>query len=885
MMSIKLWSFVLALTLLCVGRTSHAGLFEEKPLDPTTYYSATKKFGLKVVPSSRYGEGGAEYTFLERVKIQWNKKLEFTLRDVKITSTGIIAGYSYSKGFHGYANKDSRLSVWLLDRQGKTLYSWSTLRNMPTSLHSPDYPYCQGVMLHEKFANVIFRIYPASETEGGEEWMVISLETFKKKESIAFGKCKDELPGRFKEVIPIADHPLFLTFNEEWISTPSKATDHVLYARTVGTTFRIIDYKGNLVWIDKNPDDINHEMLGCKPEHLSRFRDDNPLLGAGTGPGEFWVLHLKEDEKVTHKIAEDRKIEVVRREKLNWKEAQKKRESDEHAATLMYHDAPTHLSSFQVGTKPEPGSLPEHIEYFDFDKQDNIGCIAFCDKAYFFYLISQENKVIAWKELDQKDWHKLRPSSLLKCTGDKWLLLLSYFEENPRLLVLSSEGEVEREIKIDFPGGERMANDENGNIAVLSTAGGKIRQFNARGKVLWTFDEYFGSSSSGPGALLSPEDIALTPDDELIVLDNIAQKAQYYSLQGKPLRTIDFEETKSGEIDYPTFISVNREGIVHVKESAGKHRIQRYSKEGKWLSSIRMRHKNGKSIGYIRDMRFDNGDNLWISDGVACRIAKEGNTTKVLGTLPPKDAIRNISAIDTDSKGNLYVYDDENLAVVSFGPDGKKRSWFSLPPREEEDYVLPGSPGWKMFVDSEDLINFSIANDSYVRFNSSGKEVDHKTSRGEKHWGISNRAIVLRDNKGQEILQIRKGNDGKRFESISDIYTDHLGQLLCYEYEDKAHVFDASGKPISSFTLTGKWKEFGQRALCGKHIYFTYRDLNLIRVTDLHGKEVALFPDPEKAPEGFSKPYLIHADARHKRVYVSDGKNIHVFELLPQGDK
>ncbi len=545
------------------------------PLDPATYYSDNGVFALKVEPSFPDGRGSGECTFSQNGAILWRKKFVFTLRrGTKITNKGEVVGFSYDKGPSSHREK-STMFLWILDSNGNIRYSRGIDRRTPGYCGANrDFPFCAGILLHEKIDTAIFRVYPASDAMHYEKWIVASISAGEEKTAIFPKKIihRVEEPYQLSKAHAFPERPFFLL--DLYLSGDYQADSckpYTLY-KLSGSAFAIMDYDGNMVWIEKNPYDLDFQRLDCAKESVEAYGEHHGFAGLGNGAGEFWTAHLQEDEKRFYAIDANNEIVFSRREKLNRRELVKTDKPQESEKTeITYHGGADFLYSFAFRNK-WTSPLPREIEMFDFDERNNAGCISSEGEypyTYVFYLITPDNGVVARKEI--KQIHYGGGECFRYWKNGEWLLLVSEGEKSSRLVVLTSDGAVDRDIGIDMCKGRRMAVDDEKNIVVISNDA--VKRFDGDGKTLWTLDKEYGE----PGYIFTPKDIAAAPGAGLAALDHPGNKIVFYSAEGAHLGTIGFEETIGREIDYPIHLAVNREGIVYVKNEAGRHEIHKFT--------------------------------------------------------------------------------------------------------------------------------------------------------------------------------------------------------------------------------------------------------------------------------------------------------------------
>jgi hypothetical protein len=109
--------------------------------------------------------------------------------------------------------------------------------------------------------------------------------------------------------------------------------------------------------------------------------------------------------------------------------------------------------------------------------------------------------------------------------------------------------------------------DENENIYVLDNQTATIRVFNKQGEYLKTI----GKKGQGPGELISPRTIQITPQNEIMVYDFGIRRLTFFSLEGEFLRHVSaakalvLGDTKMDSQGNIISIYVDRENISLIK--------------------------------------------------------------------------------------------------------------------------------------------------------------------------------------------------------------------------------------------------------------------------------------------------------------------------------
>lgn len=135
---------LVALILLALSASRSTGL--GAPLQPETYRSPSGEWSLEVDPSSRCGAGAGNYLMTRAGEPIWAKRLEFTLRAVRIDEHGYAAGYAYDRGWNGVA-PNGNFVLAVLSPSGEVLgqHAWPT--QVGWGIHSSPEPWVRESIL------------------------------------------------------------------------------------------------------------------------------------------------------------------------------------------------------------------------------------------------------------------------------------------------------------------------------------------------------------------------------------------------------------------------------------------------------------------------------------------------------------------------------------------------------------------------------------------------------------------------------------------------------------------------------------------------------------------------------------------------------------------
>ena len=123
-----------------------------------------------------------------------------------------------------------------------------------------------------------------------------------------------------------------------------------------------------------------------------------------------------------------------------------------------------------------------------------------------------------------------------------------------------------------------------------------------------------------------------------------------------------------GQLRCPSFITIDNQGIVYVSDS-GNHRIQKFTSDGKFLSSIGTYGSGLGQLAFPRGIAIVN-NLLYVGEEANDRISvfsTDGKFTCCFGSRgTTKDEFRYPCGITIDNEGCLYICDYLNNRLVVY---------------------------------------------------------------------------------------------------------------------------------------------------------------------------------------------------------------------------
>ena len=166
----------------------------------------------------------------------------------------------------------------------------------------------------------------------------------------------------------------------------------------------------------------------------------------------------------------------------------------------------------------------------------------------------------------------------------------------------SGPGQLDHPYGIDF--------DAEGNLWVVNSWSDHVTKFDPSGA-------YGSQFSAGTGAYA---DIAVDSSGAVWLVDYENRIAKF-SPEGDPLLEFGAEGSGSGELDFPTGISVDAEDRVWVADSEND-RVQVFDSDGRYLTQFGEAGAGEGQFAFPRKVAFDTADNVWVIDSYNGRVQK-----------------------------------------------------------------------------------------------------------------------------------------------------------------------------------------------------------------------------------------------------------------------
>jgi hypothetical protein len=647
-------------------------------LNPQIYRSPSGKYSLYINPNNRYGCDSGSYQFSKDGQTIWSGEMSFTLWKADVTDSGIVAGYSYTKGLAEFCgsrfNGFGELRFLIIDPAGNIRLDQSMERKNSRFLHTFPDPIVSGIIVDEENDRFVVRIADEDINRRQETWWVYSLATGKFRKKFA----PKALMAKAKSVIYLIDAKSLpgtsFTLLHWWCVTDKS---------DVGARFTLIDLDGNVVWFKDLPKDYT---IPGDEKAEDRLRDTIREKGAILSTDKdasFDLWFVSQSQRV--------KFRVKSSESGSWKVTEIDRQSytpniiNSNSQVKIAKTTLNYLGRIVLPNATMAVSKIRDVRDFVMVGRDKIAFLRAMPSEppilfvvdYSGNILQEVNLVSINPESEEREW-----SGYAWVGGSRFIVTVSNIDENGR----ASAWWVDADTKMitplrgfDCPAIERIVAFPDGGFAALTTTRAKytskedLYTFNVQGKPAWSLVRDFGyGPNEGPEQLFSPDDIAVTTEGKVVVLDNIRKTIQVFDRNGSYVKTIDLKKAWGREPNYPTDIAADTDGGFIVHDFHGSFPIVRMTAEGLVRSEIAPKFSDGSTFDILDNVKVGNDGHLWTCDSYSLlKLTDTGVVDKVIGPAPDKQKLERIDALAIDRRGRILALDERTKSVHVFDPTGK----------------------------------------------------------------------------------------------------------------------------------------------------------------------------------------------------------------------
>ncbi len=234
--------------------------------------------------------------------------------------------------------------------------------------------------------------------------------------------------------------------------------------------------------------------------------------------------------------------------------------------------------------------------------------------------------------------------------------------------------------------------DENDNLLIADPGIGLVHIYNLQD----------GTYRRLPGekddlVMLSPIDVDLDSVGRVYVSDSAAKKVYVFDNEGKLEKTM-------GEFLRPTGLAVNKAlSRIYVVDTMG-HRVRAYGTNGKHLFDFGQRGKDTEEFNYPTNISLDREGNVYITDAMNFRVHvfdQDGHYLYDFGRAGDgPGTFSKPRGLGVDSEGHIYVVDALFNNVQIMNSEGQPFLFFGKPGVRPGEFSLPAG----LFIDDRDRI-------------------------------------------------------------------------------------------------------------------------------------------------------------------------------------
>ena len=519
---------------------------------------------------------------------------------------------------------------------------------------------------------------------------------------------------------------------------------------------------------------------------------------------------------------------------------------------------------------------------FDFNSHGEIGFIRKdAPKRFAFVLIAPDGTLIREVTVGIPD--ELVESGFPKTAwveGDRWVVASSRFEVEAKASAWwlnASNGALTTIKGFDSPRIQEITGSRDGGFVALAshrsqyTMEAQLIAFDLAGKVRWKLKQ---NNAGGPDALFSPQDIAVTTDSRVAVLDVIRHTVQFFRTNGNFLNAIKLDDAWGRKPNYPSGIVADKEGGVLVKDFRGKPPMVRMDASAKVITEFQPKHPDGRIIDAIRGVKVDDAGRVWVCDGECfVRLGDAGVADRVLGAAPSQEKLGRIATLTIDTQGRLYAVDDRSGAVHVYDPAGARLRICKPDPTDVKSklfrpHIAASTDGTVSFTDGEGF----PGNPRYIQYAPDGHRIGTKQFGLDpitEHWyGIPNsskflvvgyQSAFLTDADGNVARIIKRRPDRNWLELTRGASVAPNGSFAILSGGShssgkhwQVNLYSADGEPVRMVTMPGALMDS----------WFTYSGRHLAMRTE---SEICVFKDTGDPLLKFSPPVEDFKDIKSQR--------------------
>jgi sugar lactone lactonase YvrE len=755
-------------------------------LDPATFASPDGTWRFTQTPLQREGSGPSSGKLQHLDTLVWEGTFPLTFESVVLTDAGQVAACGVAGDFQ----------LWTINPEGVRRVVQRIRPTGSNFLHTRDNPRIAGLFIHEDEDRLVLRVADPDVNRAVEEWLVYRLATGEPLVRLRPKECATDAEALWSiiDVRPLRSTPLTLV---QWLR---------LGGETVGTRFAVLDSEGTELWYLDLPEDFEPPDDESDSSRLDELRRTGTILSS-SAPARFEVAILREEERVAFSVERYDRAEGA------WEVREVGRFPHAFVAQQASNDAVVDIELTLVEAAdlkvPDMNNNPVHsVVAFGFAE---LGEIEFVREArgsgYELILLDRTGGLQSRVPVRGLQVEAKSKKHWCKVSSERWVLIFDPWGGNDPATAWSIDavsGEATELVEFDCPGADGVAPDGSGGFIVTASYVAKytglatLRAFDIQGHLRWRIGDW-----DHDDRIRSPEDVAVTSEGAIVVLENPSNRLQVFDLEGTLTKTIGLAEAW-GHAQYPTSVIADDGGGVIVLDFAGSRRLWRTPlDEEEASSSFLARYSDGRTTRRLPErLQVASDGSLWTTDGnVLLRLDENGTEVGRFGRSADSTDLVEPHTAAVDEQGRLCVLDGATNALHVFDLEGR-RIFIGRPlPDDFGDLRVHG-----ITTDSDGSTFVETDQGTYVGFDSEGRRTGKKKlGRGttrfvpgtQQRWteARSDRLLLL-DGELKARLSLEKLPDGRWFHYIVDFAVARDGSVAVLDWEDT----NGNGKRVTLAT-------------------------------------------------------------------------------------
>jgi hypothetical protein len=863
------------------------GDVRDTTLEYLAYRSPSGNYTLSVYPDDFYGHGGATYRLVKDGKLVWSKALPFAFRQAAVTDSGVSAGYLIS----GRSIDPGSLQIVILDAGGAVRTRHAIERHRYHFANVMFIPVVDGLLIDEPADRLIVRTHDYLPEE---TWWMYRLST----------------GARLKAVLPLRLMPAHEALEQIVDAQAVRGTPLVLVHwrelnrdNESGARFALVDADAGPVWSLGRPRD---EAIPDDPSAQRRLHDWIDVHGSILRVDQANRFDLMLDAGKTRAT-----FAVTKDAAGQWQAAEVARapfaapERDEPKQSAIPKLALKKLGSITLDPKlAKDVSAVRNVLDFVFDGQGRIAVLRDeNDNAATLVLVDQSGNLLREIRLaPQATAANVRWSGLCWTGRDQFIVTQSGFGAGAKAQAWRVDvgtGKARPFAPFDCPAIDRLVGSADGSFVTLSALQFKdhvehaVIGFDAQGREKWRLRE--GTDNKNPATLHSPQDIALSSDGLIAVLENVTNRIKCFDREGRFVRSFDLLNLGGGKRGYYLGLCPWVDGGFYLSDYGGDPPFVQVSRAGLMAGGFNPIDTDGALRGTLRMARPSPDWSLWTTDGqTLIRFSQLGLVDRIFGEELDPQSLGHVAMISVDGKGRIYAVASRSGAVHVFDASAKKLrvcltrphtyhrlAWSPSVTANDQGEVFLGIGLASSLEDSRHYAHFSV--DGAWRNDVEFPSADCRFQPGTGLVAIRrSREVVLLDSDGKMVRNIRIRGDRRPLEYPVDVAFAPDGSIAIMAdreggTEMTVNLYRANGDPQKAI-LVPSWIGFGRElAYDGRRLVVS--GSGALVIFDSEGMPVARSDPPLR--QGSTRPYYPYLLPGGHELTLWNGKDpvLHRFEL------